>query len=191
METFKFKTLLLLALVYLVAGCDTDISGSSGETPSAGSADFSTFVAIGDSLTAGIADGTLYRHGQENSYPAIMAQQFALVGGGTFNQPLLPAAATGSLTLTALPLPVGDRLVLIPTGNPDSPAAPAPITPTVSSEITDPGQTEGIPPYNNMGVARAKSYHLGEMGYGDPLGVGLGTATLSSCVLPLTRLTRP
>ena len=56
-------------------------------TFSAGTADFSKFVAIGNSLTAGFQDGALYNAGQANSLPAQMAQSFAAVGGGAFNQP--------------------------------------------------------------------------------------------------------
>ncbi|HBR52989.1 MAG TPA: G-D-S-L family lipolytic protein, partial [Flavobacteriaceae bacterium] len=57
---------------------------------SSGDADLSNYVAVGNSLTAGFADGALYITGQENSYPNIMAQQFALAGGSeTFTQPLM------------------------------------------------------------------------------------------------------
>ncbi len=44
-----------------------------------GEADFSNYVALGNSLTAGYADNALYITGQENSYPNILAQQFAKV----------------------------------------------------------------------------------------------------------------
>ena len=159
------KSLFGLAVVALVVGCGTDISGNSEEDPDPGSADFSTFVALGDSLTAGIADFALYRHGQENSFPAIMAQQFALAGGGAFTQPLMPVGATGSLTLTGIgDLGLADRLVLVPTGDPASPASPAPIMPTQSTSIDVPL----VGPFNNVGVAGAKSYHLGANTYGDP-----------------------
>ena len=93
MKTLIQKYLPAVAVLILVAGCDADISGNFGDDPDPGSADFSTFVALGDSLTAGYADSALYRHGQENSFPAIMAQQFVSVGGGAFNQPLMPIQA--------------------------------------------------------------------------------------------------
>ncbi|HTN46665.1 MAG TPA: SGNH/GDSL hydrolase family protein [Flavipsychrobacter sp.] len=64
-----------------------------GDSPSKGNADFSRYVAIGNSLTAGYADGSLYKSGQENSYPAMLAEKFKLVGGGDFKQPLLPGNA--------------------------------------------------------------------------------------------------
>jgi lysophospholipase L1-like esterase len=56
-------------------------------TPSKGNADFTKFVAIGNSLTAGFQAGALFNEGQANSLPKIMANQFATVGGGAFNQP--------------------------------------------------------------------------------------------------------
>ena len=54
-----------------------------------GTADFSKYVAIGNSLTAGLMDAALYFDGQQNSFPAILAQQFGIegVGGGVFDQP--------------------------------------------------------------------------------------------------------
>lgn len=60
------------------------------ETPQAGDADFSKYLAVGASLTAGFSDGSLYRDGQKNSFPAMLAKQFRSVGGGKFEQPLLP-----------------------------------------------------------------------------------------------------
>jgi len=83
------------------------------EVPTAtkGSADFTKYVAIGNSLTAGFADGGLYREGQLVSYPNLIAQQLKLVGGGEFNQPLFSesqANGSGYLKLkgfTALGLP--------------------------------------------------------------------------------------
>ena len=55
---------------------------------SAGAVDFTTYVAVGNSLTAGFSDGGLYLEGQQNSYPNLLAQQFKFVGGGDFAQPL-------------------------------------------------------------------------------------------------------
>jgi len=57
--------------------------------PNANGVNFSNFVAVGNSLTAGYADGALYTSGQINSIANIMATQFRTVGGGAFNQPLI------------------------------------------------------------------------------------------------------
>lgn len=89
-KIFKLAGIALTCAV--IAACTADVSNppplNSG-TASAGNADFTKFVSIGDSLTAGYADGALYLLGQQNSFPGMLAQQFAEVGGGTFEQPLL------------------------------------------------------------------------------------------------------
>lgn len=86
----KSYILFAAAAAMVAASCKSNIEP---EAPGAGEADFSTYVAVGNSLTAGFADGTLYRSGQENSYPAMLAGQFRLAGGGDFKQPLLPGEA--------------------------------------------------------------------------------------------------
>ena len=156
MMNFRLEKLLpVFIAAYLVASCEAEISGSSGQTANAGRADFSTFVAIGDSFTAGFADSALYRHGQVNSYPAILAQQFALAGGGAFAQPLRGAEFTGSFV--GVPTSVArDRLVVVSSGVPNPPVTPATINPVVPENLVSmPGNL-----YNNFGVPLAKSFDL-------------------------------
>ncbi|PZF72152.1 SGNH/GDSL hydrolase family protein [Taibaiella soli] len=81
------KTYILGLLALSVASCKPKIEPV---TPQKGDADFSTYLAVGNSLTSGYSDGSLYRSGQVNSYPAMLAGQFKLVGGGDFKEPLLP-----------------------------------------------------------------------------------------------------
>jgi hypothetical protein len=81
MKIYNYKWLLLL-LLGVVAGCSNDDDNGGGiEEPveyTSGSADFSHYVAIGNSLTSGYTDGALFRAGQQNSIPNILAQRFAL-----------------------------------------------------------------------------------------------------------------
>ena len=85
----NFKWLLLASLSLGIA-CSDDDSDSTGNVPvSPGSADFSKYVALGDSFAAGYSDNALFKRGQENSYPSFLAQQFALVGGGNFSVPFM------------------------------------------------------------------------------------------------------
>lgn len=86
----KASYIPLIAAAAMLASCKPTIKGV---TPSSGEANFSYYVAIGNSLTAGYSDGSLYRSGQENSYPAMLGKQFMTVGGGEFRQPLLPGNA--------------------------------------------------------------------------------------------------
>ncbi len=82
----KKINLLYIVPLILLAACEPNIDEF---TPSKGNADFTRYVAVGDSWTAGFADASLYLSGQQNSYPNILAGQFSFVGGGTFNQPLM------------------------------------------------------------------------------------------------------
>jgi hypothetical protein len=51
-----------------------------------GNADLSSFVAIGNSLTAGVADGALYEDSQKNSFPNLIAKSAEI---SNFEQPLM------------------------------------------------------------------------------------------------------
>ena len=130
-----------------------------------GTADFSNFVAVGNSLTAGYADGALYIVGQENSFPNILANQFSLVGGGDFTQPLM-SDNYGGLLLNGNQ--IADNRFVLGVG----PGGPGPIVlegnPT--TEITN--KLSGT--FNNMGMPGAKSFHLNAPGYGSIAAVAVG-----------------
>ena len=123
-----------------------------------GDANLTTFVAVGNSLTAGFADSALYITGQENSYPNILAGQFALAGGGTFTQPLM-SDNLGGLKLNGT-IVAENRFVLSvdEMGNP----FPNRLAGDPTTEVT----TSATGPFNNMGVPGAKSFHLVAPGYG-------------------------
>jgi hypothetical protein len=96
----KLNILKLLSMAALVCGCSYDFPEADSSTlPTAGEADFAKYISIGNSLTAGYMDGALYARGQSNSFPSILAKQFALVGGGEFNQPTVNSE-TGCYDIT-------------------------------------------------------------------------------------------
>ena len=76
------------ALILVVAACKND--DEVVVAPSSGNANFTRYISLGNSLTAGFADNGLYLSGQLNSFPSIIAQQMKLAGGGEFLQPLFP-----------------------------------------------------------------------------------------------------
>lgn len=76
---------------------------------SAGSADFSKFVAIGSSYTAGFQAGALFTAGQNTSIGEILATQFACVGGGAFNQPSINSEHGYNIFIS--PNPVGSTVL--------------------------------------------------------------------------------
>jgi hypothetical protein len=115
MKTLKNYLYISAALV-LLAGCKPSFENPKGTN---GTADFTRYIAVGNSLTAGYADGGLYLEGQHNSYPSIIAKQMALVGGGKFTQPLFTEAqanGSGYLKLTGF-TPTGSPVTTTVTEN--------------------------------------------------------------------------
>ena len=104
MKNIKIYLFALLAPVFIIQSCDGEkdllaelekskplpkpITGKSGGF------DFKKYVAIGNSLTAGLMDFALYTDGQKHAFPNLLAKQFQTtgIGGGTFNQPDINSA---------------------------------------------------------------------------------------------------
>ncbi|MFM9988845.1 G-D-S-L family lipolytic protein [Flavobacterium sp.] len=159
----NIKWLLLVSLSFVACNNDDEVVTDTPAT--AGSADFSKYVALGDSFAAGYSDGALFKKGQQNSYPNILAGQFSQVGGGAFNTPFCGDDNLGGLLFSGTPI-AGTRLYFNGVG-PVS-VAGAPVT-EVLNHLTG--------SFNNMGVPGAKSYHLLAPNYGSPAGVPAGTAS--------------
>lgn len=160
MKTYTFKWLLLLLLGVLL-GCESDDSTDGIEEPeeiTSGTADFSNYVAVGNSVTAGYTDGALFNAGQLNSVPNILASRFALAGGGDFTQPLV-TDNVGGLVLQGNII-VEPRLFFNGTAPERLTSIP---TTDVSNVLTG--------PFNNMGIPGAKIFHLLYSGYGNVSGV--------------------
>ncbi|MFC6222124.1 SGNH/GDSL hydrolase family protein [Hymenobacter artigasi] len=160
MKLFIKRSAPVLGLLGLgLAGCQPDIEAPAA---SAGSANFSSYIAVGNSLTAGYSDGGLYREGQLSSYPSILASQFAQVGGGSFVQPLFTEAqsnGSGYLRLTGFT------------------AAGSPITAPVTTSLAVRGGTAAAPlytqfldPVNNLGVPGIRMSDINTAGYGSTQG---------------------
>ena len=156
----KFIYLAIIAAGF--ASCEPEFENEVGANYTAGDADFTTYVAVGNSLTAGYMDGTVYKSGQANSFPNLLAQQFALVGGGEFTQPSYEEDVNNLGGILGIP-GFNTRLVLDANQlNPNGTrGAVEPIVGTSTITLT-PQATA----YNNMGVPGAKSFHLGFPGYG-------------------------
>ncbi len=173
----QYKWLILL-LIFGYISCESDDDASTiGEEVviTAGTADFSKFVSLGNSLVAGFTDGALFIAGQENSMPNILAKQFALAGGGEFTQPLMNDNIGGALVAGTPTL--NPRFYFYSDPNPDPPnesgprllgTTPGDATPEIpTTEITN--IISG--PFGNMGIPGAKSFHLPAAGYGNVAGL--------------------
>ncbi|MCJ8167175.1 SGNH/GDSL hydrolase family protein [Pontibacter sp. E15-1] len=136
---YKYSVLALSAGV-LLTSCDPEIDAPS---KSSGEADFAKYVAVGNSLTAGFQDNGLYLEGQRSSYPALMANQFAEVGGGSFVQPLFTEAqknGSGYLRLSGFTA-TGSPITETVTEN----RAIRSASPVLFTKFTDPVQNLGVP----------------------------------------------
>lgn len=156
----NFKWLLLVSLTF--AACSSDDDTKNGiEEPVVvipGTADFSKYVALGDSFAAGYSDNSLFKSGQESAYPNILSQQFALAGGGTFTTPFMNDNI-GGFALGGVQVPQFlPRLYLNRAGGGSNPEVISGVSTTdITAHLTG--------PFNNMGIPGAKAIHLGYSGY--------------------------
>lgn len=152
----KIYSLFIIALI--LGSCTIEPEEFDAQK---GTADFTQTVFIGNSLTAGLRDGELYKSAQDESFPAIIAQSLNQAGFiNQFRQPLMP----GEVGL-------GKRLVLGYSTNCEGETDLAPIAysenPDISPALASVA-SEG--PFQNLGVPGAKVADLLTPGYGSSAG---------------------
>jgi lysophospholipase L1-like esterase len=168
----KYSFIIIFALLSLIFGCKPELDDLE---ITSGSANFSTYVSLGNSLTAGIADGALYISSQQNAYPNILAEQFAKAGGGSFGLPLMPdESGIGILMIPQPPFFRLERKLVLGSNsvcgvpqlgpvrleeNPDQLALLGSLLTPVTGNV------------NNFGVYGAKTVHLLAPNYGDENGL--------------------
>jgi lysophospholipase L1-like esterase len=156
MKRLTARIALFVAALALMAGV------AAAQT--SGSADFTRYVAIGDSLTHGYASGGVVETVQANSYPALIARQ---AGVSDFEQPLISEPGIPPLL----------ELVSLVPGPVIAPRSASPGAPT----------NLNLPrPYNNLGVAGFRVHDVVATVTGNPLIDtvlrGLGTALQQTAV---------
>lgn len=167
----RFRWGLMLSMFAGINACtnnDIDPNAGNSVAPTKGTADFTKYVAVGNSLTAGYADGGLYRDSQLNSYPSILANQFTTVGGGSFVQPLFTeaqAAGAGYLKLIKVP-DAANPLSLITSLTTVAPGAARGGT----TSGGDPLLTKFTDANQNLGVPGIRVSNILTVGYGSTQG---------------------
>ncbi|RAU84375.1 SGNH/GDSL hydrolase family protein [Pontibacter arcticus] len=156
-KIFYRSSMLALFAGVLLTSCDPEIDAPAS---SAGSADFTKYIAVGNSLTAGFSDNGLSLEGQVNSYPAILAQQFKAIGGGDFAQPLFTEAqrnGSGYIRLAGFTA----------TGSPIT----APVTENLALRAPNSSLlTKYTEPVNNYGIPGIRVADINTPGYGSAAG---------------------
>ncbi|UAM97836.1 G-D-S-L family lipolytic protein [Polaribacter litorisediminis] len=155
MKNYKYIGLFLLSLGLVSCDVDNTLPEIQAEAIpevalNTNGLDFSSYVSVGASFTAGYTDGAMFKAAQENSFPNILAGKF----GTNFNQPLMNDNIGG--------LVFNGTAVQPPRFYFDG-AGPARLSATPTTQL-------GVPasggPFNNFGAPGAKSFHLGFPGYG-------------------------
>ena len=156
------------ALVLSATACKTDFDTDVSDIPvTSGSADFTRYVALGNSLTSGYRDGALYVDGQNESFPSMIAAQMRRAGGAAvFNQPMM-ADNWGGIPAVNF----GDKYQLVVKNGSLTPEQPSTIQGTTTLQSI---YSQG--PFQNMGVPGAKSFHLVAPGYGSMANLAVGAA---------------
>lgn len=126
--------------------------------------DFSRFVAIGDSITAGYADGALYYNGQVNAYPNLIASQYQSIQPLIFRQALVDRQSSGIGFIGR------SRLILVPDEqNQKNKWGRLSYLSEVGDEsILSENHYQNRGPFHNLAIPGAKTIHLLSPGYGNP-----------------------
>ncbi|RPD46258.1 G-D-S-L family lipolytic protein [Hymenobacter sediminis] len=170
MYTFFKRTAPALSLLGLaLVSCQPELDDI--ET-SKGSADFTRYIAVGNSLTAGFSDGGLYLEGQQSSYPNLLAQQFKAVGGGDFTQPLFQTGqenGSGYLRLTGFTSTGSPTTANVTTNLAVRDRVVTRTSPASNPQLIYTKYTE---PVNNLGVPGIRMSDIETKGFGNVASTG-------------------
>ena len=165
MKNVFYKSFVFASSISVLLSCKPNLTVP---TPSKGDIDASRYLAVGNSITSGFADGALYQDGQMVSFPNLIAQQFKLVGGGDFKQPLMPGsigcgtADSAGHTIFVAPFKLGNSTdCLHITSLAPIPSATSGDKNALFTSVASQG------PFNNMGVPGARAVDLSVAGYGN------------------------
>ena len=154
----KFLYIIFFAVVF--TACDNEVDIPS---PQSGDADFSVFVSLGDSYTAGYTNGALSAEGQSSAFASLMAERMENLTEEPYTIPYLPdGASVGSSLEGEMELQVTESGL-------------SPVTTGGDAELLTDSSTwiNDDAPYHNLGIPGARSFHLVTPQYGDPsLGPG-------------------
>lgn len=123
--TFSNLTVALVLVIAVTASCDQ----FSGVAPiDTGTGDFTHYVAVGNSFTAGYQNKALYKTGQDYSFPSLLARH--LRGQQMFGQPYISDPG------------LGNRIELVS------------LNPLETKVNTDQGEplNQGEKPFHNLGI---------------------------------------
>ncbi len=132
-KIYKLLFVLVISSLLVFIGCEDRNDLTAPAAPSTGDANFTTLVSIGNSLTAGYQQGSLYKSSQDYSFGNLIAQQVHT----SYEQPLVSdpgmhhvGPTDGRMEVTSL----------------------NPFAFTINTASGTPLNADYSKPYNNMGI---------------------------------------
>ncbi len=141
-----------------------------------GDIDVTNYVAIGDAITAGYANGALYYDAQTYSYAKLLAKHFEQIGGGDFKIPYISSSSIGIGNANNAPSILGNRTDCQGTVS----LGPVKIAPQGDLTIFTSNVYSAQGPFNNMGVPDVKAIDLATNGYSNPFYTRMSSSASSS-----------
>jgi hypothetical protein len=173
MKKIILNSFILTAFFSLTNACKPNF-----KTPDVdkGEIDVTTFVSIGDAITAGCANGALYYDAQNYSYAKLLANQFEQIGGGDFKIPYISSSSIGIGNANNAPSILGNRTDCQGT------TSLGPIKIATQGDLSiftsNVYSTQGS--FNNMGVADVKAIDIATNGFTNPFYVRMSSSISSS-----------
>ncbi len=160
MKNILNKIIIVTIALNALVSCKPDLKAPASDK---GSIDVTNYVAIGNSITSGFADGALYYEGQQVSYANLLAEQFKTIGGGDFNTPWTPIGTQGIGSSLNSKLVLGYKTDCQGVNG----LSPVPAAPGYGDISIFSNNISAQGPFNNMGVPGAKVITVVFPGYGD------------------------
>jgi lysophospholipase L1-like esterase len=157
----NYNRFIALVFITAICACEQEVislkqpeavtpTADCPEDASAGTVNMTKFIAIGNSLVAGVQGGALFTTGQNNSLAAILNKQFECVGApATFKQPDIGASLGWNLFVTQPFLtdntkPILGRMLLQYNGSSSPRPTPQPYAPGVLEALPNPQFNPGF-----------------------------------------------
>ncbi|MCF8435336.1 MAG: hypothetical protein K9G57_00700 [Ignavibacteriales bacterium] len=140
----KLNSLLLAVTLLFFVACEDRTELTEPGAPASGNADFARFVSIGNSLTAGYQNGSVYQSGQDYSFGTLIAKQIKT----TYAQALISdPGIPNRLQIKDLTVVNGEVVGVSLGANPD---------------LGTPLNSDYNQPFNNLGIPGAILYDIAD-----------------------------
>ena len=173
MKKYILYSFTILGAIILATACKPNLKAPKVDK---GNLDVSNYVAVGDAITAGYANGALYYDAQNFSFAKLLAKQFEQIDGGDFKIPFVSPSSIGIGNTNNAPSVLANRTDCQGTISlgPVKVASQGDLSIFTSNVYSSQG------PFNNMGVPDVKVIDVDKTGYSNPFYIRMASSGSSS-----------